>query len=73
MVIQVFVGAMNIWFKLSSWVSVTHLGVATLIWGALIAATVLGGMAATEQSTADAGVAARAVTSRHGARRTRPT
>jgi protoheme IX farnesyltransferase len=38
---QVFVGAANIWFELNSWVRVAHLGVATLIWAALIGVVVL--------------------------------
>ena len=41
MVVQVIVGAMNIWFKLSSWVSVTHLALATLVFSALVAAILL--------------------------------
>ncbi|RIK37182.1 MAG: protoheme IX farnesyltransferase [Chloroflexi bacterium] len=41
MVAQVFVGAANIWFELNSWVRVAHLGVATLIWGALVGVVVL--------------------------------
>lgn len=41
MVAQIFIGAMNIWFELASWVSVTHLGAATLVWSALVAATTL--------------------------------
>ncbi len=41
MAAQIFVGAANIWFELASWVSATHLGVATLIWAGLVALTVL--------------------------------
>ena len=41
MVVQVIVGAMNIWFKLASWVSVTHLALATILFSALLAAILL--------------------------------
>lgn len=44
MIAQVFIGAMNIWFELASWVSVTHLGAATFVWATLVAAAVLDAM-----------------------------
>lgn len=52
LIAQVFVGAMNIWFELASWVRVTHLGVATLVWGALVAAIMIDAL--TEPQTAGA-------------------
>ncbi|MEZ4521621.1 MAG: heme o synthase [Thermomicrobiales bacterium] len=50
MIAQIFIGAMNIWFELASWVSVTHLGAATILWTTLVAAVTLDAMRPTTEA-----------------------
>jgi heme A synthase len=38
---EILVGAANIWFELANWVRVSHLAVASLVWGCLVASVFL--------------------------------
>lgn len=50
--IETLVGAANIWLELADWVRISHLGVATLVWGCLVTAAVLNARALARQHQA---------------------